>query len=94
MLRWGQIGAGVDIVAAADRVFRPDAFREAAADLGLPFPLVDEKVEGAHAEPWLLEEASAPLNMAPDIFFDGRIFDAGQPQAYAAGFPIGRFRIR
>jgi ABC-type nitrate/sulfonate/bicarbonate transport system substrate-binding protein len=92
MLRWGQIGPQVNIPAIAEQVFRPDAFREAAGDLGVAFPLVDEKVEGAHAEPWLLEEASDPIRMAPDVFLDGRIFDAGQPAAYAASFDIGRPR--
>jgi nitrate/nitrite transport system substrate-binding protein len=94
MLRWGQIGPEVDFAATAEQVFRPDSFREAAAELGVAFPLVDEKVEGAHAEPWLLHEASAPMRMAPDLFFDGRMFDAAQPLAYAAGFPVSRFRGR
>lgn len=90
MLRWGQIGPDVDIQAAAEAVFRSDSFREAARDLGVAFPLVDEKVEGAHAEPWLLEEASQPMRMAPDLFFDGRVFDAAQPLSYARGFEVGR----
>src|SRR5581483_12137890 len=68
MLRWGQIGPEVDLAALAGRVYRPDAWREAAADLGPPAPLVDEKVEGAHPAPWVLEEATAPIRMGPDIF--------------------------
>jgi two-component system, oxyanion-binding sensor len=91
MLRWGQIGPEVDIAAAAERAYRPDLFRIAAADLGAPTPIVDEKVEGLHSAPWMLDEASAPIPMAPDTFFDGRTFDAAQPQRYAADFQIGRF---
>jgi hypothetical protein len=30
--------------------------------------------------------------MAPDVFFDGRRFDAAQPQRYAAEFEISRIR--
>ena len=90
MRRWGQIGPEVDIGRVADAVYRPDLFRTAASALGEPAPLVDEKVEGAHAEPWRLDEATQPIRMAPDLFFDGRLFDAGQPERYAAGFEIGR----
>ena len=90
MLRWGQIGPEVDLAALAARVYRPDAWREAAAALGLPAPLVDEKVEGAHPHAWVLDEATAPIRMAPDAFFDSRPFDAAQPALYAASFPIRR----
>jgi two-component system, oxyanion-binding sensor len=90
MLRWGQIGPDVDIARAADAVYRPDLFRAAAAALGEPAPLVEEKVEGAHAGFWRLDEATTPIRMAPDLFFDGRLFDAAQPQRYAESFAIGR----
>ena len=91
MLRWGQIGPQTDIQGTAEAVYRPDLFRAAAAALGEPAPLVEEKVEGAHAQPWRLDEASvAPIRMGPDLFFDGRLFDAGQPRRYAQGFAIGR----
>ncbi|MET0294729.1 MAG: CmpA/NrtA family ABC transporter substrate-binding protein [Phenylobacterium sp.] len=90
MLRWGQIGPEVDIAAAAEAAYRPDLYRAAAAELGAPAPIVDEKVEGLHSAPWTLDEATAPIPMAPDVFFDDRPFDAAQPAAYAAGFVIGR----
>ncbi|HEY5410279.1 MAG TPA: ABC transporter substrate-binding protein [Caulobacteraceae bacterium] len=92
MLRWGQIGADVDLNAVAAKVYQPDAFRDAARDLGLAAPIVDEKVEGAHAAPWLLEEATQPIRLGPDIFFDHRPFDAAQAAAYAAAFEIGHIR--
>ena len=92
MLRWGQIGSEVDIRAVADAVYRPDLFREAAAAVGEPAPLVDHKAEGGHAEPWTLDEATQPIPMAPDAFFDGRVFDPRQPLAYVRGFQISRFK--
>lgn len=92
MLRWGQIGPDVDIAAAAEAAYRPDLYRAAAATLGEPAPIVDEKVEGLHTAPWVLDEATAPIPMAPDLFFDSHPFDAAQPQRYAASFPVGRFR--
>jgi ABC-type nitrate/sulfonate/bicarbonate transport system substrate-binding protein len=93
MRRWGQIGANVDIARVAEAVYRPDLYRAAAAALGEPAPLVEEKVEGVHASAWQLDEASlAPIRMAPDLFFDGRLFDAGQPERYAQSFAIGRMQ--
>jgi two-component system, oxyanion-binding sensor len=88
MLRWGQIGPEIDLAAVARSVYRPDLFRLAAADLGEPAPLIDEKVEGAHAEAWSLDGVA----MAPDLFMDGRIFDPQSPDEYAAGFAVKRFR--
>jgi len=92
MLRWGQIPAAVDIAATAETTYRPDLYRAAAAELGLPAPVVDEKVEGLHGGSWTLDEATAPIPMGPDAFFDDRPFDAAQPHAYAAGFEITRYR--
>jgi nitrate/nitrite transport system substrate-binding protein len=90
MQRWGQIGPEVDIRAVADAVYRPELFRRAAASLGLAAPLVDDKAEGGHEAPWVLDLATAPIQMAPDAFFDGRIFDPRQPARYAREFQISR----
>jgi two-component system, oxyanion-binding sensor len=90
MMRWGQIPPTVDVAAAAARAYRPDLYRIAAQQIGVATPIVDEKVEGLHSASWVLDEATAPIAMAPDLFFDGRRFDAGQPQRYAEGFEIGR----
>ena len=91
MMRWGQIPPTTDVAAAA-LAYRPDLYRIAAQELGVPAPLIDEKVEGLHAAAWVLDEATAPIAMAPDLFFDGRRFDASQPGRYAGGFEIGRLR--
>lgn len=88
MLRWGQIGPEVDVRAVAEHVYRPDLFRLAAADLGEAAPRDDWKTEGAHAGPWTLDG----IEMAPDLFFDGRAFDPADPLGYAAGFEVSRFR--
>jgi nitrate/nitrite transport system substrate-binding protein len=90
MRRWGQIGPEVDILAAAEAAYRPDLYRAAAADLGAPAPIIDDKVEGLHSAPWTLDQATAPIPMAPDLFFDERAFDAAQPERYVTGFEIGR----
>ena len=57
MVRWGQADAIADHRAVADRVFRPDLYRSAAAALGIGCPPEDRKPEGAHGEP-----AVPPIN--------------------------------
>ena len=94
MMRWGYVEKPIDLRATARRVYRPDLHREAAADLGLPAPLVDEKLEGAHGSAWMLEEATAPIAMGPDRFFDGLRFDPDQIVDYLERFAISALRVR
>jgi nitrate/nitrite transport system substrate-binding protein len=86
MLRWGQIEQPVDIATLVESVYRTDVYRDAAAELGVPTPLVDMKPEGVHESPWLLGEATTPIAMGPDAFLDGRIFDPDDPLRYVASF--------
>lgn len=90
MRRWGHIEANVDMPAVARRFYRADLYREAAASLGLPAPLTDSKLEGAHLEPWSLPATTGAIPMAPDVMFDGRVFDPADLRAYEAGFEIAR----
>jgi NitT/TauT family transport system ATP-binding protein/nitrate/nitrite transport system substrate-binding protein len=75
MVRWGQVGADLDLDAVADRVYRPDLFRGAALSLG---PVVDPALVFADAAP-----PAAAL-------FDGAAFDPANARAYARGFAVGR----
>lgn len=75
MVRWGQAPPRADLRAVADRVFRSDIYRAAASELGLPCPLCDRKIEGAHPDPWILPTNGAPVAMGPDTFLDGSVFD-------------------
>lgn len=45
MIRWGHVREPFDIQAVAERVFRPDLYRDAVAALGLPVPETDMKEE-------------------------------------------------
>jgi nitrate/nitrite transport system substrate-binding protein len=94
MLRWGYVEKPIDVRALARRVYRPDLHREAAADVGLAAPLVDEKVEGVHDGSWILEEATSPIEMGPDRFFDGLRFDPEQIIGYLESFAISSLRVR
>ncbi len=81
MYRWGQLDQALDLRELAGQVYRPDLFRAAATELGLPVPTIDRKSEGSHAGHWMLSEASTPLLMGPDQLIDGSRFDPAQPIA-------------
>lgn len=83
MVRWAQAAPPPDARAVADRVFRSDLYRAAVQPAGLPCPTVDRKPEGAHAAPWTLVEATRPIAMGADDFFDGAIFGAAEAAAGA-----------
>lgn len=69
--------AGLAEDGAPRAAFRPDLYARAAAAIGAPYPLVDVKDEAAHAAPWLLEEATAPIQMGREAAFDGAGAGAG-----------------
>jgi NitT/TauT family transport system ATP-binding protein/nitrate/nitrite transport system substrate-binding protein len=69
MRRWGWMEG------ESPALYRPDLFIEAARDLGLPISLAAAKPEGAHHEPWWLPAVPTELNMRPDTFCDGLVFD-------------------
>lgn len=84
MRRWKLIDSAIDIAAVADAVYRTDLYREAAAALDRPFPLIDRKPEGLHAGPWTLAQASAPIPMGADLFLDGSCVSSTRSTALAA----------
>jgi nitrate/nitrite transport system substrate-binding protein len=88
MIRWGQIESPIDLHAVAAQVYRPDIYREAASALGLSVPEVDTKLEGTHDRGWTLEQATTPLAMGPDRFFDGLSFDPADPVGYLDRFAV------
>ena len=88
MYRWGQLDRPIDIRAASAAIYRTDLYRGAAQALGIDYPTVDYKTEGSHAGSWLLQDASAPIAMGPDRFFDGRLFDPQQLVDYLSGFEV------
>ncbi len=82
MLRWGQISRMIDPYETARAVYRPDLYRQAAADLGLSAPIEDCKTEGTHAEPWVMAGTRGPIPMGRDLFCDGRWFDPNNLTGY------------
>ncbi len=74
MIRWQQAPADIDARVIAEASYRPDLYRAAAALVGEPCPKQDYKPEGEHSRGWRLTDASAPISMGPDLFFDGQHF--------------------
>ena len=90
MVRWGQLDSTVNPETIANAVYRPEVYRAAAGELRLPCPEADYKVEGLHAGGWTLAHGEQTLAMGPDLFMDGRRFDAACFREYVAGFAIRR----
>jgi nitrate/nitrite transport system substrate-binding protein len=80
MIRWGHLPADTDIREAAARVYRPDIFRKAADELGLPAPSADRKTEGSRSRPYVDND----ISLGPNRFIDGRTYDPGRPMEYLA----------
>lgn len=89
MVRWGQLEASEDLPKRAAMVYRPELYRKAAEALGLPYPTIDSKPEGLHADTWSLAEATTLMVMGKDRFMDGIPFDPASPLAY-----LGQLRFK
>jgi nitrate/nitrite transport system substrate-binding protein len=93
MYRWGQLEQPANILQAAASVYRPDLYRQAAKALGVPHPTIEVKPEGVNAGPWTLAEATSPIAMGPDLFFDGGRFDPKKSGEYVAGFAVQNLKV-
>jgi len=92
-MRWGQIDQAVNIRQVASEVYRPDIYRNAAAQLGIACPPGDYKTQGTHVDPWTLQESSSLIRLGADRFCDLRPFDPANPIDYLHQFPVGSMVI-
>lgn len=93
MYRWGQIEQAIDIKKAASAVYRPDIYREAAKELGIAYPTIDYKSEGTNGGAWTLNDATHPIAMGPDKFFDGMPYDSSKLISYLRGFKVSNMKV-
>ncbi|GIL01302.1 MAG: nitrate transporter [Alphaproteobacteria bacterium] len=84
MVRWGQVAHTPARAEAARRCYRPDLYRKALAPMAVPIPAANAKVEGALREALPVGSTSGTLILGPDGFFDGRVFDPDELDAYLA----------
>jgi two-component system, oxyanion-binding sensor len=88
MIRWGQIEKPLNIKATAESIYRPDLYREAAKALGVSYPTIDYKSEGTNSKIWTLNDATSPIEMGSDMFFDGKTFDPKKIVEYIGNFEV------
>jgi nitrate/nitrite transport system substrate-binding protein len=89
MYRWGHITTPCDMGEVARSVYRPDLYRQAAAEMGVAVPAHDVKIEGGHTGSWTLDD----FPLGADNFFDGRRFDPLRPASYLEGFGVHSLRL-
>ncbi|MFZ5484049.1 MAG: CmpA/NrtA family ABC transporter substrate-binding protein [Pseudomonadota bacterium] len=93
MYRWGQLEKPVDIRKTASGIYLPDLYRQAAKEVGVAAPTIDWKPEGVNRSNWTLKQATAPIPMGPDLFFDGMKFDPARPLDYLKGFKVAHLKV-
>ncbi len=95
MLRWRQCWLAPNLMHMANDAYRCETYREAAARVNEPCPLVDFKTEGTRNAQWILPSTSGPvLKLAPDLMLGGTTFDATQALSWLRGQTLGVPRIR
>jgi two-component system, oxyanion-binding sensor len=88
MVRWGQIAYSPALAEKARRVYRPDLYRNALASTGIDLPRASAKVEGALTAATPVASRNGAMVLGPDGFFDGRLFDPDEIEAYLRSFDV------
>ncbi len=84
MVRWGDVNHDDQNAAVVAASFRPDIYRRSLEPAGWPVPGANSKVEGALVDQTVVGASQGTLELGPDGFFDGRIFDPAQLDGYLA----------
>ncbi len=82
MVRWGEVGFSAANAAKAAATFRPDLYRAALAPLGVAVPAQDLRIDGAQADKHATPAIGGTLELGPNRFFDGQIFDPSAVESY------------
>jgi NitT/TauT family transport system ATP-binding protein len=83
MVRWKQIEASHEKAEIARSAYRPDLYRNAVQPLGIDVPLADAKIE--RTTDAISDPNSGEILFGAEGFFDGRVFDPEEVDAYIAG---------
>jgi len=85
MVRWGLLKHSKENTEIAKGSYRPDIYRKALLETGASIPAANMKVEGALKSETAVG-STGRLTLGPDGFFDGKIFDPDEVDAYIASF--------
>ncbi len=88
MVRWGEVEASPAHAEIAAATFRPDLYRAALADMGVPVPTEDYRLSGDNPAPHAIPSLNGPLELGPNRFFDGGVFDPNELDRYISGQQI------
>jgi NitT/TauT family transport system ATP-binding protein len=81
-VRWKLVKPNERHERQAAEVFRSDIYRRALAEADLPMPGASMKVEGALRTETAVGSHHASLTLGPDRFFDDKVFDPQNINAY------------
>ncbi len=84
MVRWGHATHSPENAAIAASSYRPDIYRRALRPTGGALPGANAKVEGALKMATAVGAVQGTLELGPDGFFDGQVFDPDRLDAYIA----------
>ncbi|MEM9105729.1 MAG: CmpA/NrtA family ABC transporter substrate-binding protein [Pseudomonadota bacterium] len=82
MVRAGHVERRPEHTEVVRNSFRPDIYRAALTPMHVAVPAANSKVEGGLTQTTAVGVSSQSLFLGPDGFFDGRIFDPDQIDAY------------
>ncbi|WP_169566434.1 CmpA/NrtA family ABC transporter substrate-binding protein [Sneathiella limimaris] len=82
MVRWGHTDWSPEHAEQLKSCYRPDLYRAALADLQVPIPSANAKVEGALEHTQFVGTMKGQLALGPDGFFDGQVFDPDNLETY------------
>ena len=82
MVRWGEVAFSAANAAIAANTFRPDLYRDALAPLGVAVPAQDQRLDGDKEGPYAASAIGGALELGPNRFFDGQIFDPNALETY------------
>lgn len=85
-VRWNMVKPTPETEAKAAAVFRSDVYRRALHESGIVMPGASLKVEGALDKAMPVGAHHGVLTLGPDRFFDGRVFDPHEMEAYIRSF--------
>lgn len=75
MMRWHDMPTTMDVKSIIKDIYWVDFYRQVFDEMGLDYPLLNQKPEGRHAEKWGIESKQGQLALSADLFFDGQHFE-------------------
>ncbi|MBJ3785126.1 CmpA/NrtA family ABC transporter substrate-binding protein [Devosia sediminis] len=85
MVRWGEAEASPANADRAAATFRPDLYRAALAGKGIALPAEDFRSSGDQAQRHAVPATNGTVELGPNRFFDGAVFDPARLDDYIAG---------